>query len=122
MSNPIITAGFMIPDETELLGRSIKVFYDTPKLLRSGSYGYTSLVNCNIHIANTVGGIPVPEAERQITFFHEIAHLILAKNGYERKIRKAGIDLESLVEDIAVGIHQVLTKARYKTSIGGKNE
>jgi hypothetical protein len=101
---------FSIPAETELLGRKIKVFH-TP-YLKSGSYGHTSLITSNIHIAATVDGVIVPDSEKEITYLHEIAHLILAKNNYEKKIRRAGIDLESLVEDIAVGMHQVLTKAK----------
>lgn len=103
----------LIPKETELLGRKIKVFYDSP-LIRSkeGYYGYTNVVNCDIHIATSMESIEIPRSEQEITYLHEIFHLLFSKLGYEDRIERAGIDIEKIVEDFAVGIHQILTKAK----------
>jgi hypothetical protein len=103
----------LIPRETELLGRKIKVMYDSPLIKsKEGYYGYTNVVNCDIHIATSIESIPIPQSEQEITYFHEIFHLLFSKLGYEDKIERAGIDIEKIVEDLAVGIHQILTKAK----------
>lgn len=103
----------VIPKSTELLGRKIKVLRNSDYIkARDGYYGLANKVSCEIHIANELDGQKIPIAEQEITYFHEIFHLILAKQGYEEQLEKAGIDLEKIVEDLAVGIHQVVTKAR----------
>lgn len=103
----------IIPRETELLGRKIKVMVDSDYIRkREGYYGLANKISCEIHISSTVDDVDVPMEEQEITYFHEIFHLILAKQGYEQALERAGIDLEKIVEDLAVGIHQVITKAK----------
>lgn len=103
----------IIPKETELLGRRIRVYIDSDYIRRKeGYYGLTNKVSCDIHISSVIDGDKVPIEEQEITYFHEIFHLILAKQGYEDILERANIDLEKMVEDLAVSIHQVITKAR----------
>ena len=115
MRKPVkkIVASAIIPRSTELLGRRIKVLRDSEYIKnRDGYYGLANKISCEIHIASTVNDVVVPLEEQEITYFHEIFHLILAKQGYEEVLEKAGVDLEKIVEDLAVSIHQVITKAR----------
>lgn len=103
----------MIPKETELLGRRIRVYVDSDYIKRrDGHYGLTNKISCDIHLASTIDDIKIPLEEQEITYFHEIFHLILAKQGYEEVLEKAGVDIEKIVEDLAVSIHQILTKAK----------
>lgn len=101
----------IIPQSTELLSRKIHVLIDSEEIRKSGSYGQANPVTCDIHLSTSMDGQLIPVEELEITYLHEVFHLILAKNGYEPKLSKADIDLEDLVEDLAIGIHQVLTKA-----------
>lgn len=103
----------LIPKETELLGRKIKVYHDSPLIKsKAGYYGFTNLINCDVHIASKMDGINIPQEEQEITYYHEIFHLLFSKLGYEEKIEKAGIDIEKIVEDFAIGMHQIITKAK----------
>lgn len=103
----------IIPKYTELLGRKIRVYIDSDHIRnREGYYGLANKISCDIHISTMIDDVPVPMEEQEITYFHEIFHLILAKQGYEELLEKANIDLEKIVEDLAVGIHQIITKAK----------
>lgn len=102
----------LIPKETELLGRKIKVLINSKDVITDRAYGIANRITSEVHIATMIDGNQIPPEEQEITYFHEIFHLILAKNNYEEKLAKASIDLEDIVEDLAVGIHQILTKAK----------
>lgn len=102
----------IIPTETELLGRRIRVYKDSDLIkARKGFYGYTNTVNCDIHIATSISNTEVPKEEQEITYLHEVIHILIAKLGYEEALNGANIDLEKFVEDFAIGIHQIITKA-----------
>ena len=101
-----------IPNQTEILGRKIVVKYNTPRLIERGLYGSMNCVTGELHLAETVAGNKVPVEEIEITYWHEVLHYIFNKNGYEKIFHDNNIDLEKIVEDTAVGIHQAINKAK----------
>lgn len=101
-----------IPEQTEVLGRKIKVKWNTPRLIEKGLYGSMNCVTGELHLAEEVRGNKVPVEEIEITYWHEMFHFLLNKNGYEKKFHDSDIDLEKIVEDLAIGIHQAISKAK----------
>lgn len=101
-----------IPEHTEVLGRKINVKWNTPRLIEKGLFGSMNCTTGELHLAEKVYNQNVPVEEIEITYWHEMLHYIFNKNGYEKKFNDVGIDLEKIVEDTALGIHQAITKAK----------
>lgn len=99
----------LIPNRTEILSRKVKVKFEHDNVR-----GINGNIDCNtgeMTLYTNYRGIAFPQEEVEITYLHEIMHFILAKTGWSSKLDKRGIDEEELVEDIAIGIYQALTKA-----------
>lgn len=101
-----------IPEQTELLGRKVITKWNTPRVVEKGLYGSMNCITGELHLSEEINGHKVPVEEMEITYWHEMMHFILYKNNYEGKLAEAGIDLEKFVEDMAVAVHQVLSKAK----------
>lgn len=103
----------VIPKSTEILSRKISIKWNTERIREKGLYGSINMTTGELHLADNIYGVKVPVEEIEMTYWHEIFHFVLNKNGYEQKLSKAGIDLEDIVEDLAVGTYQAITKAKY---------
>lgn len=105
---------FIPKTNTQIFGREIKIEHRHVKedCKSSTLYGSIDLKTGTVILRKSQVGDWISDDEREITYLHEIIHFILNKMGYEEKLEKANINLEDLVETIAIGIYDALKNAK----------
>ena len=73
---------FKIPDKIQIAGRTIKIEFDKKLLSESDCYGESSVTESKITLCNDKR---ISEETINVTFIHEVFHLILYAMGEEKE-------------------------------------
>jgi len=93
-----------IPKKFNLLGAEIKVVLDNDYMDDQKCYGQIEYKTNTIYISDKAHGKRIDQSEIEVTFLHELSHLIMNRCGYTKLQND-----EVFIDRMARALHQCLT-------------